>query len=350
LGAWYEHNESGQHRVWYPFSAANDDTSPYGVPRLAAFTQDAVDFYTNDVQIHLQDQWRILPTLLLQAGFKSSLQTADNKVLIQQQNAPANLKPTQFPTGSITTNAGFLPQFGAVWDATSNEQVFANIQNNLRQFIPYSQGGGFYGTSPWSLGNQAAFNLFKQTVNPESDWTYEIGLRTHHTLEFGPVSAFEGQFSVYHVDFSNRILNVAPYSFINPAPSILVNVGGVTTNGVDVDGSLHFGRHFQVYDAILSTNFGPFEAQLSGDYIGNRFATYENDLSVKSTFLIGLEASYQLPIPQGAMVQTAKISVNATNITSVKGVSTVVITSNAGGYQAYPVPPSQVFVTLQATF
>jgi outer membrane receptor protein involved in Fe transport len=46
----------------------------------------------------------------------------------------------------------FLPQAGAVWDATPNEQVFANVQKNLRQFITY----GAAGLSPWSLGSQAA--------------------------------------------------------------------------------------------------------------------------------------------------------------------------------------------------
>ncbi len=32
---------------------------------------------------------------------------------------------------------------------------------------------------------------------------------------------------------------------------------------------------------IVSTNFGPFEAQFTGDYVGRRYATYLNDLSIK---------------------------------------------------------------------
>ena len=97
-----------------------------------------------------------------------------------------------------------------------------------------------------------------------------------------------------------------------------MNVGGVTTDGVDVAATLHFGEHFHFYDAvsynqshlrrqllhrdrrhvgtvvpiagkqvpltpnwldkfIISTNFGPFEAQFSGDFIGRRFATYLDD-------------------------------------------------------------------------
>ena len=39
-GVWYENNEPAQHRVWYPFSAANNDLTPYDVPKgQAVFTQ-----------------------------------------------------------------------------------------------------------------------------------------------------------------------------------------------------------------------------------------------------------------------------------------------------------------------
>jgi len=398
LGLWYEHNDEGQHRVWYPFSGANNDLTPYDVPKgPAVFTQDAVNFSVDDAVIHLQDQWRILPNLLLQAGFKSSLQTAGNTVLVQQKNLPTVAAASQvnFPTGTIVSNKAFLPQVGVLWDVTEHEQVFGNIQQNLRQFIPYSQGGNFYGTAPWNLGNQAAFNLFKTTVQPESSWTYELGLRSHRALDLGYLTGFEGQASVYHVDFSNRILNIAPYNFINPAPSILVNVGGVTTNGVDIAGTLNFGPHVHLYDGlsydkttynsnynsgvttvggvstptvvatggkwvpgqpdwlnktILSTNFGPFEAQINGDYVGRRYATYLNDLSVKPTFLVGLEGSYVFDTLPISYVKSAKLALNVTNLGDTKGVSTLVTTSASGGYQGYPIAPRMVFVTLSAGF
>ncbi len=388
-GLWYEHNRSTQHRVWYPFTATNNDLTPYDVPRgPAVFEQYAFEFNTDDVQIHLQDQWRVLPNLLLQAGFKSSLQTATGTVLIQQKNLPTANPPTLYPSGSITSNEGFLPQFGALWDVTGAEQVFANVQKNLRQFIPYGAGSNFYGSSPWSLGSQAAFNLFKQTVQPEHSWTYEVGVRTNRQVSFGPITSIQGQLNYYHVDFSNRLFNIAAFNFINPGASILVNVGGVTTDGVDLAATLNFGPHFHLYDGvsynkskydadyksgaaatvvptggkevpltpnwlnktILSTNFGPFEAQVSADYVGPRFATYLNDLSVKSTFQLGLEASYTfaaLPVPY---VKSSRISMNVTNLTDIKGVSTAVVTGASGGYQAFPLPPRMVFVTLQAGF
>ena len=163
-GLWYEHNESTQHRVWYPFSAQNNDLTPYETPTGPyVFTQYAFRFETDDVQFHLQDQWRILPTLLLQAGFKTSYQDAGDRVLVQQKNLPTANPPVNYPIGSITTNEGFLPQFGALWDITPTEQVFAK---NLRQFIPYGAGSNFYGSSPWSLGSQAASTCSNRRSNP----------------------------------------------------------------------------------------------------------------------------------------------------------------------------------------
>ncbi|MEI9988767.1 MAG: TonB-dependent receptor [Rhizomicrobium sp.] len=397
-GVWYERNASATGRRWYPFGGANNDLTPYDVPRNPAFTQYDVRMKTDDVQIHVQDQWRILPTLLLQAGVKASLQTASNVVLTQQQNLaagnafglPATNPPVVFPTGSITSDNWFLPQVGAIWDATDNEQVFVNVQKNMRQYIPYAAGSNFYGASPWSLGSQQAFDNFKATAHPETSWTYEAGVRSHRDIDFGPLTAVEGQLSYYHVNFSNRLFNVATYNFINPNPSILVNVGGVTTDGADLATTLHFGDHFQFYNGlsynlstydtnystvsggvstvvpiagkqvpltpnwlekfVASTNWDSFEAQVTGDLVGRRFASYLNDQKVASTFLVGLEASYTVDLPLNEYLHRLKISVNATNLGDVQGVSTAVVTGASGGYQAYPLAPRMGFVTLGVNY
>ncbi len=389
LGLWYEHNEESQARRWYPFSAANNDLTPYDIPSDPAFTQYFFKFKVDDLQIHLQDQWRILPNLLLQAGFKASLQTASNTLPIQQKNLPTTNPQVNYPVGSITSNEGFLPQVGALWDITDHEHLFVNVQKNLRQYIPYGAGSNFYGTSPWSLGSQLAFDQFKATAHPETSWTYEIGVRTQREVELGPISGIDGQVNYYHVDFSNRLFNVATYSFINPNPAILVNVGGVTTDGVDVAATLHLGEHIQFYNAlsydkstydqdfstvsggvstvvpiagknvplepnwlyrfVLSGNYGPFEAQVNGDYVGRRYVTYLNDLTVGATFLVGLEASYRFDEWfSNSYITGLKLSGNITNLFDSRGVSTAVVTSSSGGYQAFPVAPRMFFVTLQA--
>ncbi|MET3663473.1 TonB-dependent receptor [Caulobacter sp. 1776] len=395
-GVWFEHNEPAQHRVWYPMTAENNDLSPYDVPRgKKALTQYFAEFYVNDIQLHLQDQWRITPNLLLQAGFKSSLQDATGKFPINQQNLPTVAVPVHYPTGGIESNKWFLPQVGALWDVTEHEQVFVNVQQNMRQFIPYGAGSGFYGFSAWSLGTQAAFELFKTTVKPETSWTYEAGLRSRRDVTWGPITGVEGQVNVYDVKFSNRLLNIAPFNFINPAPAILANVGGVTTKGVDLAGTLKFGEHVQLYNALsyneskydqnyqsgttivggVSTpvtvatggkyvplmpkwlnktiarfDFGKFDAQISGDYVGKRFVTYLNDLSVKAMMLVDLQAGYTFDLPSDGLLKGARISANVTNLFDKKGVSTAGVTSNSGGYTAFPQPPRMGFVTLSADF
>ena len=101
---------------------------------------------------------------------------------------------------------------------------------------------------------------------------------------------------------------------------------------------------------IASVNFGPFEGQISADYIGRRPVTYLDDLYVKSTFQLGLEASYRFDVAQAPWLKAPRVSVNVTNLNDDRGVSTAVVTGASGGYAAYPLSPRQVFVTLQVSF
>jgi hypothetical protein len=47
-------------------------------------------------------------------------------------------------------------------------------------------------------------------------------------------------------------------------------------------------------------------------------------------------------------VDSIKLSANVTNLTGIRGWSTAVVTSNSGGYQAYPIAPRMAFVTSSA--
>ena len=217
-------------------------------PALRRFTQYASEIDVNIVQPHLQDSWRILPTVTLQAGLKSSLQFASGIVPVQPLPGSLAGSSTALPQGEIDTLVGFLPDFGATWQATAHEEFFANIQKNVRQFQNYVSG-----LSAFSLGSQAAFEEFKQNTQPETSWTYEVGLRSHRAVSFGPLSGVEGQVNYYHVDFSNRLLQISPTpvitSIVGGVP-LIENVGSVTTDGVDLAGTLHFGPHLSFYDAV----------------------------------------------------------------------------------------------------
>lgn len=386
-GAWFEYNHSAQNRNWYPFSAANNDLSPYDKPINKNFSQYGHDGITKDLQFHLQDQWRARPDLLIQAGFKSSLQWGYGTFPVQQRNLASNPNPTLYPTGEIDTLEGFLPQAGVVYDLNANDQAFVNVQKNLRQFIVY----GASGPSPWSLGSQAAFDLFKKTAKPETAWTYEAGLRTKRDVALGPITAVEGQVNYYHVDFSNRLLQISSTPVILSlvsGSSILANVGSVKIDGADLAATIHFGPHISLYDAfsynasvyqdnyvtgaantvvptagktvpgnpkvlnkfIASVDYGPVSAQISGDYLGKRFTTFTNDLSVPSSFLLGFQAEYRFETAPGTFLKDMRLRVNVTNLANSKGADTVVVGAASGTYNFYPIAPRMVFVNLSGAF
>jgi outer membrane receptor protein involved in Fe transport len=238
------------------------------------------------------------------------------------------------------------------------------------------------------LSSQAAFNLFKATVKPETSVTYELGLRDTRKLDLGAITAFDGQIDLYHVDFSNRQLAISSNPIITSfvgGTTILANVGSVKTNGVDLAGTLHFGRNYSFYDAISynnskyednytsgssvvqtagktvpgapewmnkfvgSANIGDIEVQVTGDFVGKRFATYTDDLDVSSYFLMGLNISGKLPLPAG-FLKNARWNLNVTNLANRQGPLQVVVGAASGSYATYPIPPRQGFLTLKADF
>jgi hypothetical protein len=381
-GFWFEHNRSSAYRRWYALDV-NNPSSPYDRPSNPLITQYGSEIDNKVVQLHLQDEWRLSPDLRLQAGFKSSLQFAEGQFPVQPKvGAIAN--STALPVGEIDTKKWFLPQIGGRWDISAQDQAFFNVQKNMRQFVTY--GGG--GASPWSLSSQGAFDLFKKTAKPETSITYEAGLRTSRQLNWGAVSAFDGQLNVYHVDFKDRLLQISPTSVITSIIggnlAVLTNVGSVKTNGVDLSGTVHFGRNFSLYNAVsynqskyddnyvsgkdtvftsgkkvpgspewmdkfaATLTVADTEFQLSGDYVGKRYATFTNDLSVKSYFLTNLGVSGKLPFLNGGWIKNARYRLNVTNLGDRKGDLNVVVGAASGTYNTFPIAPRQGFLTFMA--
>ena len=61
------------------------------------------------------------------------------------------------------------------------------------------------------------------------------------------------------------------------------------------------------------------EFQLIGDYVGKRYATYTNDLSVPSYFLMSLGVSGKLPFLNGGLLKNARYRVNISNLANREG-------------------------------
>ena len=382
LGGWYEHLSHSGYRRWYAVDV-NNPSSPYTRPHDyedPLITQYGSEVRVDEYQTHIQDAWHLRPNLTLLAGFKSTFQNA-------RQTVPVQPIPGSFtgslglPVGKIDTSKPFLPQIGATWEPTAHEQLFANAQRNIRQF----QTSATAGLSPFALGSQTLFDFFKANTQPETSWTYEGGLRTRRSLDLGPITGFEGQVSYYHVDFKNRLLAISPTTTITAIASgatIIANVGKVKTDGVDLAGTLHFGSHFSIYDAvsynnsryendylsgttvvptkgkkvpgapdwlnkfIVSANAGIFDAQLVGDYLGRRYATFTNDLSVKPYFTMAAQIGANVPLPANGAIKSLRVSLNVTNLTDKKAASTLTIGQPTATYNFFPLAPRQFFGTL----
>ena len=407
FGGWFEHNNVTEWRRWYAANGSNPASfTPYIAPGGPLFTQYQGNATVEDLQLHLQDNWRVTDRLNIEAGFKTSGQWANGYYPIQPKaGSLSGLGASGLPQGRINTTKWFLPAFGAKYDLTSHEQLYVNIQKNLRQYMTYLGGASL---SPWFTGSQSAFNTFASQGKPEESWTYEVGLRTKRTFD-GPISALEGQVNYYHVAFSNRQLaiNTNPGgiagSGITGGTAILVNVGSVHTDGVDAGFTIHAGPHASLYNAIsynrstyqsdytstasgigaatgsciggyavtngvvptcgkvipgtpmwmnktvASLNFGPVEFQAIGDYVGKRYATYTDDTSVGSYFLASARLTVHVP---AEMVHLAKadISLNVTNLTKETGASTISIGSATNSYSVYPIAPRQWFLTFGGAF
>ncbi|WP_254604879.1 TonB-dependent receptor [Sphingomonas bacterium] len=386
IGGWYERQRSSAYRRWYAVDV-NNPSPPYTRPEnyeAPLITQYGSQIRVDEIQTHIQDAWKIFPTLTLQAGFKSTFQRAHQDVPVQP--IPGSFTGSrELPVGQLNTSKGFLPQVGAVWDVTGTEQLFFNVQKNVRQF----QTSAAAGLSPFALGSQTLFDAFKASTKPETSVTYEVGARTHRSLDLGPITGFDGQVSYYHVDFSNRLLGISPTTTITAIVSgatILQNVGSVTTNGVDIAGTLRFGPHFSLYDAasynrstfdnnylngtatvatagkkvpgspsllnktVATLDAGPLDLQLVGDYIGRRYATYTNDLSVKGYFTLSGRVAVDVPLPSGIYAKKVTVSLNVTNITGKQAASTLSIGAATGTYNFFPVAPRQYFGTVSVGF
>lgn len=127
LGGWYERNNNTQARRWYPLQA-DHPTTPYARQQNALINQYTNYFYTNSWMTHLQDSWKVSDKLTLLAGFKSELVCTKGTLPVAAR--PGSLSPATsitVPGGRIAAVKPFLPSFGALWNITPHEQLFANI-------------------------------------------------------------------------------------------------------------------------------------------------------------------------------------------------------------------------------
>jgi iron complex outermembrane receptor protein len=347
-GAWFEKENFQLARRFYATSLSGPMHSLYDFPTAPFYTQWSYNFPSTIYQIHLQDRFKITPAVTLAAGFKTVETNQTGK--LTAFNTGVNLSPTattsNFAQGSLESGSGFLPQLGVDWKVDNRNEVFANVAQNTRAF---QSGGPGFGTSPWGT-SQAGFNTLTHNLKPESSWSEELGYR--YTDNRASIQA-----NYFHVNFSNRLLAIQQGPAIAGNASLLSNVGGVTTNGLDAAASVRLGTSWVLYNAAtfsrstynsnyttngqliltggkiavdtpeflyknsLTYSHKGFDAHVASDYMSKRYFTYTDDNSVAGRFLAEFGTSYH--IDEIGIFDQLKLQFNIYNVANAKYYSTI---------------------------
>jgi iron complex outermembrane receptor protein len=347
-GVWFEKESFDLARRFYATSLDSPMHSLYSFPTNPFYTQWAYNFPSTVYQIHIQDRYNVTNDLSVSAGFKvvetnmTGNLTAFDTGVIKEGTAVST-----YAQGSLESGKPFLPQIGANYKLGKKNEFFADVAENVRA---YQAGGNGFGNSPWGT-TQAGFNVLTNTLKPESAWSEEAGLR--HTDRI-----IQAQANYFHVNYANRLLAITQGAGIAGNASILSNVGGVTTNGVDGAISIVLPRSWTLYNAITfskstyDSNFTSggvnydtagkvgvdspevlyknelsysglkgFDIHIDSDYMGKRYFTYSNDGSVDGRFLANFGTSYHTE--QVGPFSELKLQFNIYNLTSEKYWSTI---------------------------
>ncbi|GGG91650.1 TonB-dependent receptor [Silvibacterium dinghuense] len=347
-GAWFEKEDFTLARRFYNTSLAGPIHSLYDFPTNPFYTQWAYEFPSTLYALHLQDKYKINDKVTVSAGFKA--EETNQTGNLKAYNTGLDLAPTtvasSYAQGSLESGSPFLPQVGVDWKLDQKSEVFADVAKNTRA---YQTGGPGFGTSPWGT-SQAGFDVLTSSLKPESSWSEEVGYR--YTDNRASIQA-----NYFHVNFSNRLLAIQQGAAIAGDASLLSNVGGVTTNGLDGAASVQFGNGWVLYNGLtfsrstyndnytsdgteietggkivvdapefmwknsLSYSHKGFDAHIGSDYMSKRYYTYTDDSSVDGRFLAEMGTSYHKD--EVGIFDQLKLQFNIYNLANAKYYSTI---------------------------
>jgi iron complex outermembrane recepter protein len=360
IGGWWETNDFNQARRFYAMQSRSQpgiDFRKY--PKNAFFTQWEFDFTTETLSYFVADRID-LGMAKVNLGWKG----------FRVSNEAVAVIKASFPEGKIKVQDWFQPYAGVVLELSPSTEAFASFSQATRSFASATT------TGPFST-NQVGFDAIRNTLEPETSDTYELGLR-HNT------GRFNGVLGVYLVNFKNRLLSAASGPSIVGSPSILQNVGSVRSVGIEAAADWKLSDAFTLFasysytDAtyrddvlnvsgvllaaikgknVIDTPKHMVRGELSYDYEGaffrlganwmsKRYFTYTNDRSVDGRLIVDASLGYRFD-------ERLEIQFNANNLFETEYLSTINSggTGNSGDRQTLLVgAPQQFFVTLKAGF
>lgn len=365
-GVWLEKNDFQQARRFYPESNLLGPTQDFtGFLSNPLLTQWEYAFETKTTQFHIADTYSVSDALKVNFGFKSM------KV---ENTATTIVGPAK--SGTIDASEGFLPQIGFAYALAEGSELFGQYARNARAFVSANTAGPFSTTA-------AGFAAIKDSLQPETSSTFELGWRFRS-------ESLEGSLTAYHVGFDDRLLAIQQGPGIVGNPSVLANVGGVTTNGVEAALNFKLGNHLSLFasaawnDSTFDDDYvtngvrvgvsgktvpdapkvmfrgevayddGNFFAKADVNYVGERYYTFLNQGSVDAYTLLNASVGYRLT--NLGFVKDLTVQASVTNATDELYISTVgsngfVNADPNGTTQTLLVgAPQQYFVSLKARF
>ncbi|HEV7694579.1 MAG TPA: TonB-dependent receptor [Hyphomonadaceae bacterium] len=368
-GFWYEYNDFNQDRRFY----ANDRAAPRPTlefMRNAFATQWSFGYDFETDMFYIQDTWKLNDQLTLFGGFKSlkvemTVDTNMNNFVVPVAGSNDDMD------GSITSEDNFLPQIGFTYELTPDSEIFAGYTENMRAFT----------LAPAASNTQSGFDFIKANTDPESSKTAEAGWRYR-------TGGFQGTATGYYVKFDDRLVGLSSGPGIIGSPSVIKNVGSVTTYGIElaagydftdeISGFASYSYNDSTYDddvndptlalpvlrggktvvnaadhlfkADLKYDNGSFYAQGSMAYTGDRFFSYENDAKADGYTVVDASAGYRF---SGGYLEGLEVQVNATNLLDEEFISTIGtngFTARGDSQTLMVGSPRAFFATVRKTF
>ncbi len=365
-GVWIENNDFNQARRFYPESSLAGPTQSFTSFRSdPLLTQWEYAFETKTMQYHLQDEFAIGDTLKFVAGFKG-MKVENSATTITGSNK----------SGTIEAQENFLPQLGFTWAPWEGGELFGLAARNARAFVSANTAGPFSTSA-------AGFVAIRDVLKPETSDTMELGWRFRG-------DSLEGVLAAYRIKFKDRLLAIQQGPGIVGNPSVLANVGGVSTNGFEAAVNWRPMQHvawfssFAWNDSTFDQNYttngnvvlvggktvpdapemmlkteltydnGMFFARADANYTDGRYYTFLNQGSVPSYTLFNASAGFRFA--GLAMFEELSVQAAVTNIADKFYISTV---GSNGFVNADPNgtaqtllrgAPRQVFVSVKARF
>ncbi len=343
-GIWYER---ANHRQTAPGQMVNADGSAPDIwLRNNLITRPDGTLYQNR-------DWETISTAY-QAFLQDTITLMDNKLNINIgvrapyikrdfTNNASEGSNSQTTYNVSKTYSDVLPQLGARYRVTNDDQIFASLAKNMRAPNNFVLAPN---NPPYVTVTNGVATIVKD-VKPEVSWSLDVGYR-HQTKDIST------SLTAFYTDFKDRQATAIDP---NTLTSLTTNVGKVRNKGIELEvgntpingwsvyGSLGYlktkmeddlavvaktvngktivgyaptaGKNFSLSPKLKAGLSASYETnawyvRLKARYTASQYATLVNDEEVPAYTLVDLDAAYQLPT--FGMFKNPKLTLNVSNL------------------------------------